>query len=224
LFAMLFGSLLNLLIGGAEKGVPLVGEIGNSLPALVWPNLSFASTKLLAADALVIALLGLIQSVAIAKAIALQSKQEINANQEFVGQGLSNLIGSFFSCYAGAGSFTRSGLNYQSGAKTPIAAIFASLILGVLVVLFASFAAYLPLPSMGGIILMIGVNLIDVSYIKGIFKENSSEVIVLLVTFFSTLFLSLAFAIYLGVLASALFFLYKSWKPKLQAIIRKYKE
>ncbi|MEL7533550.1 MAG: SulP family inorganic anion transporter [Bacteroidota bacterium] len=205
LIAMVFGSVLNLAIGGPERGVPLVGEINESLPNFAWPNLELDNVKLLLGDALAIALLGLIQSVAIARAIALQSQQKLNANQEFVGQGLSNIVGSLFSCYAGAGSFTRSGLNYQSGAKTPLAAIFASLVLGIMVLMFASLTAYLPLPSMGGIILIVGANLIDASYIKNVFTASWQEVVVLLVTFLSTLFLDLQFAIYLGVLTSFLF-------------------
>ncbi len=216
LIAMVFGSVLNLAIGGVEKGVPLVGEISESLPAFAWPDLALENVKLLFGDALAIALLGLIQSVAIARAIALQSKQELNANQEFVGQGLSNVLGSMFSCYAGAGSFTRSGLNYQSGAKTPLSAIFASAFLAIMVLMFASLTAYLPLPSMGGIILIVGANLIDLSYIKDIFKGKDQEIVVLLVTFLSTLFLDLQYAIYLGVFTSFVFYLFKRARSNAQ--------
>lgn len=69
------------------------------------------------------ALLGLIEAVSISRAVATKSNQNISANQEFIGQGMSNLVGSFFSSYAGSGSFTRSGINYSAGAKTPMSAI-----------------------------------------------------------------------------------------------------
>ncbi|MEM6348290.1 MAG: SulP family inorganic anion transporter [Bacteroidota bacterium] len=214
LLAMILGSLLNIAIGGVERGVPLVGKINASLPVFALPNLDAGNLKLLWGDALAIALLGLIQSVAIARAIALQSKQSLNANQEFIGQGLSNIAGSLFSCYVGAGSFTRSGINHQSGGKTPLAAIFSSVVLMILVLMFASFTAYLPLPSMGAIVLIVGVNLIDLDYIKHILNANRVEVIVFLVTFLATIFFNLQFAIYFGVLSSFILYLYRRVRGK----------
>jgi SulP family sulfate permease len=107
----------------------------------------------LASEAFAIALLGLIEAVSISRAVAAKSNQRINPNQEFVGQGLSNIVGSFFSSYAGSGSFTRSGINYESGAKTPLSAIFAALFLMIIVLLIAPLTAYLPIAAMGGVIL-----------------------------------------------------------------------
>mgnify|MGYP000865747399 CR=1 FL=1 len=92
----------------------------------------------------------------IAKAIGLHTHQKIDGNQEFIGQGLSNLVASFFSSYAGSGSFTRSGVNHQAGAKTPMSAIFASIFLMIVLLLFAQFASFLPKAAMGGIILLVG--------------------------------------------------------------------
>ena len=90
------------------------------------PSLSYENVSTLAVDAFAIALLGLIEAVAIARAIATHTHQRIDGNQEFIGQGLSNLVGSLFSSYAGSGSFTRSGINHTAGAQTPMAAIFAA--------------------------------------------------------------------------------------------------
>jgi SulP family sulfate permease len=77
------------------------------------PIFSFETLKALAPEVFAVALLGLIEAVSISRAVATKSNQRINANQEFIGQGLSNIVGSFFSSYAGAGSFTRSGINYE---------------------------------------------------------------------------------------------------------------
>ncbi|MEL7341880.1 MAG: SulP family inorganic anion transporter, partial [Bacteroidota bacterium] len=129
-----------------------------------------------------------------------------------------NLVASFFSCYAGSGSFTRSGVNFQSGAKTPMAAIFAAIILALLLLLLAPYAAYLPLPAMGGIILLVGFKLIDVSYIKTIVKADWREALVLLTTFLATLLLDLEFAIYLGVLLSLAFFLNRMSRPQIGTV------
>ena len=116
---------------------------------------------MLAPEAFAVALLGLIEAVSISRAIATQSNQRIDANQEFVGQGLSNLFGSFFSSYAGSGSFTRSGVNYSAGAVTPMSAIFAAIFLMLIVVLVAPYMAYMPIAAMGGVILLVAYNLID---------------------------------------------------------------
>jgi SulP family sulfate permease len=215
LFAMVLGSLLSLVLKGTEHGVALVGEIPGALPPFSMPQLTASNIRQLAPDAFAIALLGLIEAVSIAKSIASHTKQRIDGNQEFIGQGLSNLIGSFFSCYPGSGSFTRSGVNHQAGAKTPLAAIFAAVILALILLLIAPYTAYLPIPAMGGIILLVGYNLIDFHHIKTVFKTSKREAAILLVTFGATLFLELEFAIYLGVLLSLVFYLQRTSKPRI---------
>jgi len=212
---MIFGSLVSLILNGEAHGVHLVGEMPAHLPPLSLPDFSLATIRQLAPEALAVALLGLIEAVSIARSVATQSHQHINGNQEFIGQGLSNMVGSFFSSYAGSGSFTRSGINYQAGAKTPLSAIFAAVFLALTVLLIAPLSAYLPLAAMGGIILLVGYNLIDFHHIKGIIKASRSETSVLLVTFLATLFLELEFAIYAGILLSFVFYLSRTARPKI---------
>ena len=150
LIAMVVGSLVCIGISGADNGVALIGEIPGHLPDFSSPDFSFETIRDLAPEAFAIALLGLIEAVSISKSVASRSHQRINSNQEFIGQGMSNVVGSFFSSYAGSGSFTRTGLNYASGAKTPLSAIFAALCLMLIVLLVAPLTAYLPIPAMGG--------------------------------------------------------------------------
>lgn len=173
---------------------------------------------MLAPDAFAIALLGLIEAVSISRAVATKSNQRINSNQEFIGQGLSNICGSFMSSYAGSGSFTRSGINYEAGAKTPLSAIFAAIALMCIILLIAPMTAYLPIAAMGGVILLVAYNLIDFHHIKRIIRLSKSETAVLLTTFFATLFLELEFAIYLGVLLSLVLFLAKTSTPEILTI------
>ena len=173
---------------------------------------------MLAPEAFAVALLGLIEAVSISRAIATKSNQRINANQEFIGQGLSNIVGSFFSSYAGSGSFTRSGVNYEAGAKTPLSAIFAAIILMIIVLLIAPLTAYLPIAAMGGIILLVAYNLIDFHHIKQTLTFSKTESSILLTTFFATLFLELEFAIYLGVLLSLILFLAKTSTPRIPTL------
>jgi SulP family sulfate permease len=218
LVGMVIGSLVAAALGGAEAGIVLVGEIPAHLPPLSMPDLSLVSIRMLAPEAFAVALLGLIEAVSISRSVATKSNQSIDANQEFVGQGMSNLVGSFFSSYAGSGSFTRSGINYAAGAKTPMSAIFAALMLMIIVLLIAPLTAYLPIAAMGGVILIVAYNLIDFHHISNILRFSRSETSILLTTFFATLFLELEFAIYLGVLLSLLIFLARSSIPPIPAL------
>lgn len=215
LFAMIIGSVLCLLVGGSEHGIRLVGQMPARLPPLSMPDLSLETVRELAPKALAVALLGLIEALSIGRSIAAKSHQPIDGNQEFIGQGLSNIVGSFFSSYAGSGSFTRSGINYQAGAITPLAAVFSAVMLALLLLLIAPLTAYLPIAAMGGIIMMVAYYLIDVHHIRTIIKTSREETAVLLATFFATLFLDLEFAIYIGVLLSLVLYLNRTAHPRI---------
>ena len=218
LIAMIVGSVAALLLKNYTDGIRLVGEIPAHLPPLSSPEFSMETIKMLAPEAFAVALLGLIEAVSISRAVATRSNQRIDANQEFIGQGLSNIFGSFFSSYAGSGSFTRSGINYEAGAKTPLSAIFAALMLMIIVLLIAPLTAYLPIAAMGGIILLVAYNLIDFHHIRQTLVFSKSETSILLTTFFATLFLELEFAIYLGVLLSLVLFLAKTSTPQIPTL------
>jgi SulP family sulfate permease len=215
LIGLVTGSVIALILGGVESGIKLVGEIPGHLPPLSSPDFSIATIRMLAPEAFAVALLGLIEAVSISRAIATKSNQRIHANQEFIGQGLSNIVGSFFSSYAGSGSFTRSGINYSAGARTPMSAIFAALFLMLIILLIAPLTAYLPVAAMGGVILIVAYNLVDFHHIKQILKYSKSESAILVTTFLATLFLELEFAIYMGVLLSLVIFLARTSTPEI---------
>ena len=218
LIGLIVGSIVALLFKGQTDNIRLVGEIPAHLPPMSHPSFSFETIKMLAPQAFAVALLGLIEAVSISRAIATKSSQRIDPNQEFIGQGLSNITGSFFSSYAGSGSFTRSGINYEAGARTPLSAIFAALALMVIVLLIAPLTAYLPIAAMGGVILLVAWNLIDFHHIRHTFSFSKSESSILLTTFLATLFLELEFAIYLGVLLSLILFLAKTSTPHIPTL------
>ncbi len=213
LIGMVAGSFLALFFGHYTDTIRLVGEIPAHLPPLSHPEFSLSVIKQLAPEAFAVALLGLIEAVSISRAVANKSGQRIEANQEFIGQGLSNIVGSFFSSYAGSGSFTRSGINFEAGAKTPLSAIFAAIILMFIVLLIAPLTAYLPVAAMGGVILLVAYNLVDFHHIRETLFNSRSESAILITTFLATLFLELEFAIYMGVLLSLVFFLAKTSAP-----------
>ncbi len=215
LIAMVMGSVLAILLGGEEAGIETVGKIPSNLPPFRLPELNLTNIRNLSGGAVTLALLGLIEAVAIARSIALTSHQRIDNNQEFKGQGLSNIFASFFSSYMGSGSFTRSGVNLQAGAKTPLSAIFAAVFLMVVLLLFSSYAAYLPKAAMGGIILLVGFNLIDFHHIKQVVQSSGREVIVLGTTLFGTLFFELETALLSGIALSLFFYLERTAKPNI---------
>jgi len=218
LIGMVAGSLIAFGLTDSVEGIALVGEIPGHLPPLSTPDFSLQTLTALAPEAFAVALLGLIEAVSISRAVATKSNQRIKSNQEFVGQGMSNVVGSFFSSYAGSGSFTRSGINYEAGAKTPMSAIFAAFFLLIIVLLIAPLTAYLPVAAMGGVILLVAYNLIDFHHIEMILKNSKSEAAILIVTFLSTLFLELEFAIYMGVLLSLVFFLKQTSTPEIPTL------
>jgi SulP family sulfate permease len=215
LISLIAGTGLGFLLNDSTNPIALVGNIPGQLPPISMPDLSLGTISMLAPEAFAVALLGLIEAVSISRAIATQSNQRIDANQEFVGQGLSNLFGSFFSSYAGSGSFTRSGVNYSAGAVTPMSAIFAAIFLMLIVVLVAPYMAYMPIAAMGGVILLVAYNLIDKKAIMHVLHASKNETAVLLTTFFATLFLELEFAIYFGVLLSLVLFLACTSMPEI---------
>jgi len=219
LVGMFGGGLTAFILGADAHHILLVGKIPAQLPPLSSPDFSLATIRTLAPEAFAVALLGLIEAVSISRSVASKSHQRINTNQEFIGQGLSNIFGSFFSSYAGSGSFTRSGINYTAGAKTPLSAIFAAVFLVLIVLLIAPLTAYLPVAAMGGVILVVAYNLIDVHHIKQTLLFSKPETAILVTTFFATLFLELEFAIYLGVLLSLVIFLQRTSTPDIPTLV-----
>lgn len=196
----------------------LVGHIPSQLPSLSTPNLETQNIERMSMGIVAVALLGLVEAISIARSVALKSGQMINANQEFIGQGLSNLIGSFFSCYVSSGSFTRSGVNYTSGAKSPLAAIFAAFFLSLILLFFAPYAAYIPIAGMAGILFVVSYNLIDFSHIYDIYVADKKEFFIVVMTFISALVMHLELSIYVGVALSLFFYLRKTSTPAIDYI------
>ena len=216
--AMVAGSLVSVLLdaiyGSNVTHLKTVGALPASLPPLSMPDFSVSTLKELAPAVLAVTLLALTEAISIARSIAVKTGQHIDSNQEFIGQGLSNVVGSFFSAYVATGSFNRSGVNYQAGAKTPIAAVLSGLLLVGVVLAVAPLAAYLPNAAMAGILFLVAWGLIDFHHIKKIFQASNSDFTVLAVTFIATLTLELEFAIMLGVILSLVVYLSRTSRPR----------
>lgn len=215
--ALLAGSaaalVANHLLGPERTLIPTVGALPSQLPPLSMPDFSLGTLRDLASAALVVTLFALTEAVSIARSLALRSGQHFHANQEFIGQGLSNVVGSFFSSYVATGSFNRSGVNYEAGAKTPLAAVFAGLLLMAVVVPVAPLAAYLPNAAMAGLLFLVAWGLIDFHHIRKIIRASGAETAVMVSTFVAALVIGLEFAILLGVLLSLMLYLRRTSRP-----------
>ncbi len=212
--AILAGGLAGLAVNTLVPGsIRTVGALPSSLPPLSSPSFDPNMWRTLASVALAMTLFALTEAISISRAIALRTGQHIDANQEFIGQGLSNIAGAFFSGYVATGSFNRSALNYTIGAQTPVAAILGGVFVMFIVVLVAPLGAYLPNATMAGLLFLVAYGLWDSHHIKKIIRTSPTDTAVLAVTFLSALFLELDLAIFAGVMLSLLLYLRETSNP-----------
>lgn len=222
IIAMVAGALAALAIdaaSGGTSGIPTVGALSASLPPLSMPDLSLSAVRETGAIALAITILALTEAVSIARSIAVRSGQRIDSTQEFIGQGLSNVAGAFFSSYASSGSFNRSGVNFDAGARTPLAAASSALFLLVILFAVAPLAIYLPHAAMAAVLTIVAWGLIDFRGIRQIFRASRAEAAVLALTMLSGVFISLEFCILAGVMLSLMLYLNRTSRPALVPMV-----
>ena len=211
----LAAALFNLAFGEETSGIQMMGALPQQLPPLSMPLFSLDVFRQLSPLALAMTLFALTEAVSIARSISLKSGQPIAGNQEFIGQGLSNIFGSFFSSYVATGSFNRSGANYDAGARSPLAAVLAGVLLVVLVMLVAPLTSHLPKAAVAGLLFLVAWRLINFKQIHKILRADRNEAIILGIVFFGTVFFSIEFAILAGVILSLMIFLRKTSRPRL---------
>ena len=219
--SMIVGSIAAYVIGAAvgqeNARIAVVGAMPTTLPPLSMPAVTLTNIKMLVPTALAMALFALTEAISIARSLADKTDQSFDGNQEFIGQGLSNIAGSFFSSYVATGSFNRSGMNYEAGAKTPLAAVFAGLILIPVVIFLAPLAGYLPKAALAAILFLVAWRLIDPKHIFKIAQTSVTECVIVVTTFLATLFPELQFAILLGILISLAIYLNRTSHPHIRA-------
>ncbi|MCA9518369.1 MAG: SulP family inorganic anion transporter, partial [Myxococcales bacterium] len=197
LFAVVLSALVVTLAGWDQVGV--VGEIPRGLPGFSVPDVDLRTIERLLPGAFALALLGMLESVAIAKSIAHRTGQRIDADQEFFGQGFANLVGAFLQCMPGSGSFSRTALQYTVGARTRVASIFCAIANAVFFLALAPLAFHIPLASLAAILFYVAWKLVDVRSMWRIAKASRRDGAVALATFGSALLLPLTYAIYVGI-------------------------
>ena len=215
LFAVIICSFAVWLLDLENKGVNLIGALPSTLPPFSVPDFNLNAIAEIADDAIAIAILGLVESLSIGKSISVQSGERLDNNQDFVSLGTAQVVSSFFSCMPGCGSFTRSALNYDSGAATRFSGMFCAFWISLIILLFGSFARFIPTACLSGLLVVLGFSLIKVSHIRMSVRSTGSDAIVLILTFLCTLLLHLETAIFIGVISSLVLFLRKASAPHL---------
>ncbi len=199
--------------------VRTIGALPSAIPQLSLPSFDFADWRRLAPGALALTALALAQAVSVARAVATKTGQRLDGNQEFIGQGLSNIAGAFTSSFPTSGSFNRIWVNVEAGARTPLAAAFSGLWLMLLLLVLAPLAALLPFATMAGLLFIVAWGLIDFAQIRSIARTQTSEAWILAITLIATLTVQLEFAILVGVLASFFVYLQRTTRPRVTRIV-----
>jgi MFS superfamily sulfate permease-like transporter len=208
-----------------KGGGSVLGEIPQGLPELSMPRLNGTLILSLFPYAVIISLLGFMEAISIAKAMAARTGQRLDPNQELIGQGLANIFGAFGKGYPVSGSFSRSAINLQAGALTGLSSVFTSLTVVVVLLFFTPLLYYLPQSVLAAVIMMAVLGLINVSGLIHAWRAQWYDGAIAIITFISTL----AFAPHLdkgiltGVGFSILVFLYKSMRPRV-AILSRYRD
>jgi len=223
LVAVIAGSLaayaLNAAVGADATGIRTLGALPGALPPLSYPSLRLDLVQPIVGVAVAVTALCLIESISVARSIAVRSGQRLDPNREFVGQGLSNLAASFFSGFPSCGSFNRSMANYEAGARTPLAGVAAAGLLVLIVLAVAPLVAYLPYAAMAGVLVMIAWRLVDLAQLRHIARAGGGEATVLGVTIAATLLMNLDVAILFGVLLSLGIYVYKTSQPRFVPVV-----
>ena len=207
-----------LVMGGGE----VVGTVPSGLPSLSMPRLDLKVMLRLLPFAAIISLLGFMEAISIAKAMAAKTGQRLDPNQELIGQGLANILGAVGKSYPVSGSFSRSAVNLQAGAVTGLSSVFTSLAVVVVLLFFTPLLYHLPQSVLAAVIMMAVVGLVNVSGFIHAWRAQWYDGAISIITFVCTL----AFAphldkgIMVGVVLSLMVFLYKSMRPKVSSLSR----
>jgi len=214
LIIITLGTGLVYLLGdrASIRTVADIAPIPRALPAFQLPLLDWNVAVELLPAAFAVAIIGLIEAVSIGQVLALKHGRHLNFNQEFFGQGLSHIIGSFFQCLPGSGSFSRSALMDQCGAVTRIANILFTLATALALLALPFLLNLIPICSLAGLLLFIGYKLIDTAKIKRVWRTSKEDAFVMIITLLVTVFLKIEYGIYVGVILSALLFIHRA-KP-----------
>ncbi|MDO5537914.1 MAG: SulP family inorganic anion transporter [Desulfovibrionaceae bacterium] len=209
------------LLGAEQHGVKMVGPIPSVIPPLSLPaTLDLDVLRELFMPALAVAVLGAVESLTIAKQMASIHHDPFNASQELIAQGLGNLTAGCTSGLPGCGSFTRSALMFSAGSSTRFGPVMAGLLALPMLLVMAPLVSWLPMPALGGVLLLACAQMINLESIRLCFQATRTDRLVLVATFAATLIMDLEHALFLGVVTSLLLFIYSTAHPRVRKLTR----
>ena len=217
LIAVASSIVISWLFGFEEKGGAVVGSIPEGLPNLQVPILSFELVGSLLPAAIVISLVGFMEAISIAKAMAAKTKDHIDPNQELIGQGLGNIAGSFTQAYPASGSFSRSAVNLNAGARTGFSSVVTAIIVVITLLFLTPLLYHLPQGVLAAVIMMAVFGLINFKAVKHAWHANKHDGIASIVTFVATVGLAphLDQGILLGAGLAIGLYLYRTMSPRI---------
>jgi SulP family sulfate permease len=217
LLAVAFTTFVSWLVGFHDKfGGAIVGSIPEGLPGIVMPNIDLSVMSSMIVTAVTIGLIGFMEAISIAKAMAAQTKQRLDADQELIGQGISNVVSCLCQGYAVSGSFSRSAVNISAGAITGFSSVVTAVIVGITLLWLTPLLFHLPQATLAAVIIMAVVNLIKFQPIRHAWKVEKHDAIVSVTAFVLTLIFAphLENGIVIGVILSLGLFLYRTMEPR----------
>ncbi|WP_448584197.1 SulP family inorganic anion transporter [Thermocrinis sp.] len=220
LIAVIITSIISYFYQLEKLGVAIVGSVPQGLPTLSVPYMDFPTIASLWGGAMVVALFGLVEAVAIAKRLAVQAGDKWDPNQELIGQGIANIVAGLFKGFPVGGSFSRSALNFQLNSKTILSGVISGATVGVTLILLAPAFYYLPKATLSAIVLSAVINLIKPREIVELYKVNKTDGIIAGITFASVFFMDLWVALTLGTVIAFGSFVYKTMYPRLVVLTR----
>ena len=195
-----------------------IGQMATPWPHFRWPSIGWAQAADLLGLAFALTIVALGQGISIAKTVAQRSGQRIDANREFRGQGLSNIVGGFFSCYVSCGSMNRSMPNLEAGAQTPLASVFSAVLLLALVAVSSSLLALIPMAALSALLMLVALALVDVARWQQLARLSRTDFFVALATAVATVTIRLETAILLGMILSLMSFLWRTSRPAMRTM------
>lgn len=189
------------------QGVRVVGVIPQELPSFALPHLSWSLVSTLAGSATAIAVLGLLEALAMAKSLAQRSGQRLDVRQQCLSEAMANLVGGFFQCFPGSGSLTRSSINMEAGAVTQWSGVVSAFAVAATILAFAPLAGAIPQSSLAAILLLAGWRMVDRHQLLYNLRAGAFDRRILVVTAVSAVAISIEFCILIGALASLLLYM-----------------
>ncbi|MBU1231436.1 MAG: SulP family inorganic anion transporter, partial [Proteobacteria bacterium] len=220
LIALVIATAALMIFDLEQKSVAVIGEIPIGLPSFALPHVTFSLLSSLAGPTVVIALVSFAETYSVGKAISIKSKQKVDIDQEFIGQGLANLIGSFFHCYPVSGSFSRSAINFAAGAKTGISSIVSSLFVILSLLFLTPLFTNIPKAALAALVINAVLLLFNPKEVFALLKKNRHDGIVAVTVFIMALVIKPDYALLLGVMMSLIFFLWKTMHPSIVRITK----